>query len=98
MGFGSATLKFEQDFDALTTGALLISQGATSFTGFYTGAQVSSLDERFGIVIPSMQLDSDAFGQLSAGEGSVPNPTFTATNNLTDATWYIVARTADTAL
>jgi hypothetical protein len=91
-------LQIVQDYDATATRALQISQGATSFTGFYTGAALSSGTERFGIVVPSMALDDGALGQLTTGSGSLPNPTFTVTDNLTDAPWYLVTRTADAAL
>jgi hypothetical protein len=97
-GGAPTTLKVTQDYDATTTRALLISQGVTSFTGFFTGAALSTGTERFGVVVPAMQLDSDAFGQLTNGEGSIPEPTFTVGENGTDAGWYIVTRTSDTAL
>jgi hypothetical protein len=97
-GAPSATLKVVQDYDATTTRALQISQGATSFTGYYTGANLSAGTEGFYVVIPTMKLDDGALGQLTAGEGSVPDVTFTVLDNLTDAAWYMVSRTSDTAL
>ena len=98
LGRPSTQLKVDQDFDALTTSALVTSQGTTSFTGYFTGAQISSTDERFGVVVPTAQLTPGAFGQLTDGEGSVPSLTFDVQNNGTDAAWYVVARTGDTAL
>jgi hypothetical protein len=97
MGAPSYSLKFAQDYDATTTRALQISQGMTSFSGSFTGASLSTGNERFAVVIPAMVLDDNAFGQLSGGEGSIPEPTFTVVDNLTALPWYIVTRTADTA-
>jgi len=97
-GAPSATLKVVQDYDATTTRALQISQGATSFTGYYTGAALSTGVEGFYVVVPTMKLDDGALGQLTAGEGSVPDVTFTVLDDLTNAAWYMVSRTADTAL
>lgn len=98
MGAPSFSLKLTQDYDATTTRALQISQGATSFSGSFTGAALSSGTERFAVVIPAMILDDNSFGQITAGEGSVPEPTFTVVDNLTDSPWYIVTRTSDTAV
>jgi hypothetical protein len=97
-GGSPTTLKIVQDYDATVTRALQISQATTSFTGFYTGAALSTGVERFGIVVPAMQLDGDSFGQLTNGEGSIPEPTFTVGENGTDAGWYLITRTSDTAL
>ena len=94
----STTLKIVQDYDATTVRDLVISQASTSFTGYYTGAALSAGTERFGVVIPAMKVQAGAFGQLTNGEGSVPEPTFDVFDNGTDEPWYIVMRTADTAL
>ncbi len=94
----ATTLTVVQDYDATTTRALQISQGATSFTGYFTGAALDTGTERFGVVIPAMQLDDGSFGQITAGEGSIPEVTFSVGDNLTDEPWYIVMRTADTSL
>ena len=94
----STTLKIVQDYDATTVRDLVISQASTSFTGYYTGAALSAGTERFGVVVPAMKVQPGAFGQLTNGEGSTPEPTFDVFDNGTDEPWYIVARTADTAL
>jgi hypothetical protein len=97
-GAPTYTLKVVQDYDSTTLRALQISQGSTSFTGFYTGAALSTGTERFGLVVPAMVLDDGAFGQITGGEGSIPEMTFTVGDNLTDAPWYLVMRTSDAAL
>lgn len=97
-GAPAYNLKIVQDYDATTTRALQIAQTGTSFSVTYTGAALSAGTETFQLAIPQMFLDDNSLGQLSDGSGSIPEPTFTVTDNLTDAPWYIVTRTADTAL
>jgi hypothetical protein len=91
-------LKLTQDYDATTTRALQLSQAATSFTGYYTGAALGISVERFELAIPSMVLDDGALPEMTTGEGSIPEPEFTVTSNGTDAAWYLVTRTSDTTL
>lgn len=92
-------LKVTQDYDGVTTRGLQLAPGtATSFTGFYTGAALSSGTERFELDIPSMSLDDGALPKMTTGEGSVPEPTFTVTSNGTDSAWYLVTRTSDATL
>jgi hypothetical protein len=98
MGAPSYSLKMVQDYDATTTRALQISQGVTSFTGSFTGGALSTGVERFAVVVPAMVLDDGSFGQISAGEGSIPESTFTVADNLSAVPWQIVTRTADTAV
>ena len=97
-GMQSAKLKLVQDYDATTTRALQISQAPTSFTGFYTGGALSTGTERFEVDIPAMIVDDGSFGQLTAGDGSIPDVSFTVGDNLTDKPWYAVFRTADATL
>lgn len=96
-GGGNTTLTVVQDYDALTLQALQTAQTATSFTGYFTGAALGSGDERFGVVIPTMMVDDGSFGQITAGEGSIPEVSFTVLDDGTKEPWYLVYRTADTA-
>lgn len=97
-GAPKATLKVKQDYDATTLRDALKAQTALSFSGSFIGGALSTGTERFELDIPSMYADQDAFGQITNGDPSVPDITFMVTDNLTDAPWYIVQRTADNAL
>lgn len=97
-GKASYSLKFAQDYDATTTRALQLAETSTSFTGYFTGAALSTGTERFELAIPAMLLDDGSLGQVTAGDGSIPEPSFTVAENGTDPMWALVFRTADTAL
>lgn len=98
MGKPSATLEIVQDYDAATLRDLFLSQASTSFSGWFTGANLSTGTERFELDIPTIAIDDDAFGQISNGEGSVPTIKFAVEDNGTDPAWAITTRTADTVL
>lgn len=98
VGTPAGKLTIKQDVDATTLRDALIAQSVTSFTGLFTGAALSTGTEQIEVDIPAMMLDSDSFGQLTTGDGPVADPKFTILDDLTDDEWYIVARTADTAL
>lgn len=97
-GGGNTTLTVVQDYEALTLQAIQASQAATSFTGYFTGAALGTGTERFGVVVPEMKVDDGAFGQLTGGEGSVPEISFTVLDDGTKEPWYLVYRTADAAI
>lgn len=98
VGQRSAKLTIAQDSTAATLETAFMAQTGTSFTGYCTGAALSTGTERFEVDIPQMFVTDHDFAQLTTGDGPVPSITFDVTDNLTDKPWYVVTRTADTAL
>jgi hypothetical protein len=98
VGAPKAVLKVKQDYDATTARDAMLAQALTSFSGSFTGGALSAGTERIELDIPTMAIDQDAFPDLTNGDGSIPEITYSVLDNLTDDEWYIVTRTADNAL
>lgn len=98
VGARTAKLTIQQDSTAATLETAYMAQTGTSFTGFTTGAALSTGTERFEVDVPQMFVAEHDFAQLTNGEGPIPAVTFDLTDNLTDRAFYLVTRTADTAL
>ena len=98
IGARSAKLTIQQDSTAATLETAYMAQTGTSFTGYCVGAALSTGTERFEVDIPQMFVTEHDFAQMTSGEGSIPSITFDVTDNLTDAPWYVITRTADSAL
>ena len=87
------------DSDATTYEAAYMAQsGSLPFFAQVLGGSLSTGSETLEVLVPDPRLTDHDFTQLTNGDGHVASMTFKATDNLTDAPFYIVTRTADTAL
>lgn len=98
VGKPTATLKITQDSDAATLETAYLAQTTNPFFAQVTGAALSTGNETFEVLVPACYITDHDFAQMTNGEGPIPSITLQASDNLTDAVFYVTQRTSDAAL
>ena len=98
--WGSATAKLSTqiEYDGTWWRTAMLAGSALPFVGALTGGSLSSGVETLQVVVPSAVIDPGVLPKPTAGEVVVVDVEWQGMYDGTSQPWYIVHRTADTAL